>query len=247
SDPVISHLTLLADSVLYSSIQEYNRLKSLSLEPSQQDKDEIQKGLETLRNGVRTLEEEQSRFEQSGDRYPSKQLKEREDLLIRLHNQYDNLVGMLDGEIHQGSLQLPPTRAVAEESFFQPVAKKQVRFREEAEEMEDHEVLQFQQQIMNDQDISLDHLSESIGRQRDLSLQIGNELEHHGEILEEMDGLVDRSQSRLDIAKRRLRRISQKARDNGRALLLEINNAPGQITTIVILIVILLVLIMVFK
>ena len=71
---------------------------------------------------------------------------------------------------------------------------------------------------MLDQDDSLDRLSESIGRQRELSIQIGDELESQGELLEDLDVVVDRSRSRLDGAKRRLDRFSRKAKDNGTLL-----------------------------
>lgn len=68
---------------------------------------------------------------------------------------------------------------------------------------------------MLEQDDSLDRLSESIGRQRELSIQIGDELDSQGELLDDLDGIVDRSRSRLDGARRRLNRFSRKAKDNG--------------------------------
>ena len=77
------------------------------------------------------------------------------------------------------------------------------------------EILSQQQQLMLDQDDSLDRLSESIGRQRELSIQIGDELDSQGELLEDVDGIVDRSRGRLDGARRRLDRFSKKAKDNG--------------------------------
>ena len=73
---------------------------------------------------------------------------------------------------------------------------------------------------MLDQDDSLDRLSESIGRQRELSIQIGDELDSQGELLEDLDVVVDRSRSRLDGARRRLDRFSRKAKDNGTPLFL---------------------------
>jgi syntaxin 8 len=76
-------------------------------------------------------------------------------------------------------------------------------------------ILSHQQQIMLDQDDSLDRLSDSIGRQRELSIQIGDELDSQGELLDDVDGMVDRSRSRLDGARRRLDRFSKKAKDNG--------------------------------
>lgn len=71
---------------------------------------------------------------------------------------------------------------------------------------------------MLDQDDSLDRLSESIGRQRELSIQIGDELDSQGELLGDLDGMVDRSRNRLDGARRRLNRFSKKAKDNGMIL-----------------------------
>jgi hypothetical protein len=68
---------------------------------------------------------------------------------------------------------------------------------------------------MIDQDDTLDRLSDSIGRQRELSIQIGDELDSQGELLEDLDGMVDRSRGRLDGARRRLDRFSKKAKDNG--------------------------------
>ena len=77
------------------------------------------------------------------------------------------------------------------------------------------DALSQQQQIMLEQDESLDRLSESIGRQRELSIQIGDELDSQGELLGDLDERLDRSRSRLDGANRRLNRFSKKAKENG--------------------------------
>ena len=108
------------------------------------------------------------------------------------------------------------------------------------------EALSQQQQIMLEQDESLDRLSESIGRQRELSIQIGDELDSQGELLEDIDGMVDRSRGRLDGARRRLNRFSRKAKDNGiichwKQLTL------GSMVLIGTLILILIILIIIFK
>lgn len=68
---------------------------------------------------------------------------------------------------------------------------------------------------MQDQDDSLDRLSDSIGRQRELSIQIGDELESQNGLLDDLDGIVDRSRSRLAGARKRLNRFSRKAKENG--------------------------------
>jgi len=114
-------------------------------------------------------------------------------------------------------------------ALFSPTGtRKTVRFSESntyqpppsrpSEDYPPSDILSQQQQLMLDQDDSLDRLSESIGRQRELSIQIGDELDSQGELLEDLDVVVDRSRSRLDGARRRLDRFSRKAKDNGTLL-----------------------------
>ncbi|KAJ4515644.1 hypothetical protein HRR78_001507 [Exophiala dermatitidis] len=86
----------------------------------------------------------------------------------------------------------------------------------------------YHQQVMAEQDEQLDRLGESIGRQRHLALQVGDELEGQISLLDEVDRGVDRHQSRLDGAKRRLK-------------------GNWGMTTIIVLIVILLLLIVLLK
>lgn len=88
--------------------------------------------------------------------------------------------------------------------------------------------------VMHDQDEQLDRLGESIGRQHQLSIQIGDELEGHVELLDGMEGDVGRQQTRMDRAKRRLDRIRRTAGDN-----MSLMTIIGLIIVLVILIVIL--------
>lgn len=78
-------------------------------------------------------------------------------------------------------------------------------------------------------------MGESIGRQRELSIQIGDELDEHVQMLDEVDGNVDRHQGRLDTARKNLGSVARKAKDN------------MQMTIIVVLIVILVLLIVILK
>lgn len=89
--------------------------------------------------------------------------------------------------------------------------------------------------MLQEQDRQLDRLGESIGRQRDLSIQIGDELDEQVLMLDEMEGHVDRHQGRLDGARKRLGDVARKAKDN------------KQITAIVVLIIVLIFLIVILK
>ena len=75
-------------------------------------------------------------------------------------------------------------------------------------------MLHSQRQMMEEQDMHLDHLASSIGRQRDLSLQINEELEVHHGLLEEMDEELDRTGNRLSQARRKLDRVARGAKEN---------------------------------
>jgi len=89
--------------------------------------------------------------------------------------------------------------------------------------------------VLQQQDEQLDRLGESIGRQRDLSIQIGDELDDHVQMLDDVEGHVDRHQTRLDGARRQLGNVARRARDN------------KQLTMILILIIILVLLIIILK
>jgi syntaxin 8 len=96
------------------------------------------------------------------------------------------------------------------------------------------EIHQQHTQILREQDDQLDRLGESIGRQHQLSIQIGDELEDHVLLLDDLDGHVDRHTSTLDGARRRLGKFRRKAKESG-----GIMTIIGLIIVLVILIVIL--------
>ena len=89
--------------------------------------------------------------------------------------------------------------------------------------------------MLAEQDEQLDRLGVSIGRQRDLSIQIGDELDEQVEMLGEVDGHMDRTQGRLDGARAQLGKVARRAGEN------------WGVTTIVVLILVLVLLIIVLK
>jgi len=65
-----------------------------------------------------------------------------------------------------------------------------------------------------DQDAYLDQLSHSINRQRDLSMQINDEIDVHHGLLQELDTELDRTDARMSGARRKLDRFARSARNN---------------------------------
>lgn len=101
--------------------------------------------------------------------------------------------------------------------------------------LDNQQIRTYHKQVIRDQDEQLETLGKSIGRQRDLSIQMGTELDEQALILDEVDQDVDRHTGTLDRARNRLGGISRKAKDNWNWV------------TIAILIIILVLLIVVFK
>ena len=102
-------------------------------------------------------------------------------------------------------------------------------------DMSNQQIHDHHSQVIRDQDDQLDRLGESIGRQHQLSIQIGDELDGHVALLDGMDGDVESHQHRLNGARRRLDRFRRKAGDN------------WSLMTIVGLIIILIILIVILK
>ncbi|KAI1435569.1 v-SNARE [Xylaria sp. CBS 124048] len=108
-------------------------------------------------------------------------------------------------------------------------------YRDEADGMSNVQIHEHHQRILQEQDDQLDRLGASIARQRELSMQIGDELDEQVTMLDDVDGAVDRHQGRLDRAKRQVNRIARAAGES------------KQMVAIIILIIVLVLLIAILK
>lgn len=108
-------------------------------------------------------------------------------------------------------------------------------YRDAAADMDNVQVHAHHSRILAEQDEQLDRLGESISRQRELSMQIGDELDDQVAMLEDQEALVDRHQGRLDRARKSLGKVARTAGES------------KQMVAIVVLIVILVLLIAVLK
>lgn len=268
-----SQLLLLSDHIKLSLL-ERQRAISLNLEPNPTQESHISRSLESLREGIDTLEAKSPQDT---------------DSLKEIRSQYNELSRQFHGDGSSTATEtlLSPNDPSLTEDFTRAQSTtqqatghssnlksrestkpppKNVRFRDDPStdslddpnraalfpsrytdeeprsttpdptaEMSNQQIHAYHQQVLQEQDDQLDTLSESIGRQRHLSMQIGDELEGQVALLDEVDRGVDRHQSRLDGAKRRLKGVGEKARAN------------WGMTTIIVLIVILVLLIAVLK
>ncbi|KAI1178202.1 v-SNARE [Nemania sp. FL0916] len=108
-------------------------------------------------------------------------------------------------------------------------------YRDETNDMSNVQIHQYHQRVLEQQDEQLDRLGASIARQRELSMQIGDELDDQVAMLDDVDTAVDRHQGRLDRAKRQVSRITRAAGES------------KQMIAIIILIIVLVLLIAILK
>jgi syntaxin 8 len=108
-------------------------------------------------------------------------------------------------------------------------------YRDETNDMNTTQIHEYHQQILSQQDEQLDRLGASIARQRELSMQIGDELDDQVAMLDDVDVAVDRHQGRLDRAKRQVNKITRAAGES------------KQMIAIIVLIIFLVLLIAILK
>lgn len=253
-----SQLFLLADHIKLSLL-ERQRAISLNLEPNSQD-GEISRSLESLREGIESVEANlpDSSADDMKDQLDQLHLQYRDLSLQFQGGDNTDTTTTATGPAEAPRLNSSPP------DLKQPVPQhppsKSVRFMDSSADMDDdpnrqnlfqpyrdspsppldqsglsnEQIYASHNQVMRDQDDQLDRLGESIGRQHQLSIQIGDELEGHVALLDGMDGDVERHETRLDRAKRRLDKIRRTAGDN-----LSMMTIIGLIIVLVILIVIL--------
>ena len=101
--------------------------------------------------------------------------------------------------------------------------------------LDNQQIHAYHDRVIRDQDDQLAQLSSSIGRQRELSMQIGDELDGQVMLLDDVEEGVDRHAAQFVRARGRLDRLSRKAREN------------WSLTVIVVLIIILVLLIVITK
>ena len=78
----------------------------------------------------------------------------------------------------------------------------------ETRSLDNQGLLQLQQQKMQDQDLDVDEIRKIVQRQRELGVQINQELEIQNEMLRMVDEDVDRVQGKINVAKKRIGKIS---------------------------------------
>ena len=166
---------------------------------------------------INALEEGLKNIQQGSHSWGSQKLgdgevRRRKDLIATAKKEKEGLENLLNAMAKKSSLD----DAVAAMQDTQklvgtkPRTGGRVLGKETAEtrELDNTGVLQLQKQKMADQDLDVEELRRIVQRQRELGAAINNELEVQNEMLRMVDEGTDRVQAKVDIAKKRIAKIS---------------------------------------
>lgn len=258
-----SQLLLLADHIKLSLL-ERQRAQSLNLEPNPSQDSNISRSLESFRESLDAFELKSPDHEslqdlrtqyndlfkqfhgESSSTVDATLTAPNDPLLANDFSNAQTRTSIDDAARQQATKNVrfrdnPSQESLDDAEEANRAALFSERYRDEEQppdptnDMSNQQIHEYHAQVIRDQDDQLDRLGESIGRQRYLGMQISDELEGQIALLDEVERGVDRHQSRLDGAKRRLKGVGEKAKDN------------WGMTTIIVLIVILVLLIVVLK
>ena len=145
------------------------------------------------------------------------EVRRRKDLIAAARKDRDGLENLLNAMVTKSKLDQTvasiqqTTELIGNAPSSKPkVGGGRVLGKETAEtrELDNQGVVQLQKQKMADQDLDVDELRKIVLRQKELGIAINQELEVQNDMLRMVDEDVDRVQGKIQIAKRRIGKIS---------------------------------------
>ena len=141
------------------------------------------------------------------------ELRRRRDLVTSAKKDNEGLENLLNAMAAKSKLDQAVASAQEKQDLVgssRPKAGGRVLGKEttETRELNNAGLLQLQKQKMADQDLDVEELTKIVQRQKELGIAINQELEVQGEMLKMVDEDVDRVQGKINIAKKRIGKIS---------------------------------------
>ncbi|KAG1456441.1 hypothetical protein G6F56_006830 [Rhizopus delemar] len=145
------------------------------------------------------------------------ELRRRQDRLSALKDEKDGLLKLANTSVRADQPVDPPVATKERKALlgdevrkgraFGAAFKKQQEETEVTRGLDNEGLLVYQQDLMNDQDQQVEQFSSILARQRQLGISIGHELETQNQMLDELDADVDRTQTKLKFANKKLQKI----------------------------------------
>lgn len=177
--------------------------------------------IEQLDSGLRSLTSKQGNEAGWGKRLGDGEIRRRRDLVGAARKEVEGLEAVLRSAAPARSNQTsaPSASAAAapeaKADLFRGASKPSGRVlggplkeTERTRELDNSGVLQLQQQVMREQDEDVMSLGKTVSRLKDMGIMINEELELQNEMLGILDQDVERHQGKLDVAKKRIGKIS---------------------------------------
>ncbi|KAL2419675.1 hypothetical protein ABEF95_003431 [Exophiala dermatitidis] len=140
------------------------------------------------------------------------EIRRRKDLIASAKKDRDGLENLLNAMATKSKLDnaVASMQETRDLIGTKPKATGRVLGKETADtrELDNQGVLQLQKQKMAEQDLDVEELRKIVQRQKELGIAINQELEVQNEMLRMVDEDVDRVQGKINIAKRRIGKIS---------------------------------------
>lgn len=147
-----------------------------------------------------------------GQKLGEGEIRRRKDLIASAKKDKDGLENLLNAMATKSRLDSAVASMQDTQNLIgtKPKAGGRVLGKETAEtrELDNQGVLQLQKQKMAEQDLDVEELRKIVQRQKELGVSINEELEIQNEMLKMVDEDVDRVQGKINIAKRRIGKIS---------------------------------------
>lgn len=144
------------------------------------------------------------------------ELRRRRDLLSSAKREKEGLENLLNAMAAKAAVDQTVAATVADKSSLlnssankQPTSGRVLgKETEKTRALDNQGVLQLQKQLMQEQDEDVTVLARAVARQKELGIQIQEELEVQNEMLGMLDEDVTRVQGKMDVARKRIGKIS---------------------------------------
>jgi len=213
-----------------ANITDLRKKRSQNINTSKQNL-QIRNGIKDLAVKISQLEDLLQELNQEG---MEREHTRRENMLVQMkqHREFLNNQFKLASETNAGSSSSSGFVDSEKESLLNPgnqVNRGRVlgKYTEPLEteftrKLDNNSLAQYQTEIMQDQDKTLNQLKESAVRQKEIAIAISGELDTHNELLSDIDKKTDKAEDKLKKETKRIMNISQREKQAGALCLIVI-------------------------